>query len=674
MAIVSITTTVFERNMAAYNGGAIEVGKDSMVYIQAALFKGNRAGEAIGVADDDDSILYERQCPHVSSFRVSDLNGGAISIQRGASVNISTTIFEANGANQGAAIGMIDGASLVIIASFFEDNVAAEGADHIFSSGGFSSYSRDGEMVVGEIFLYNVTFTPFFAATTRSMYGLPVVDCEMKPCRIGEACSYSQYSLLCEPCAGNTTVGDGTGPCSPCPAGMGPSADKSECIDCDNTTFSDYGVCKSCPRGESPNNKRTGCVPCPEGQTSIGGLCTCSVGHYDAGRFSSGLAGELYCKACPPGGFCPGGKLASVFASKDRWMDETRQGTPIVYACFSDHCSTADGSKACVAGQGSNCCSEGRHGLLCESCSVGYSKQNNRCILCSGTEWISILFKIIFKALVIAFLCAKLLEKATTRTYTLTTAFSTAVFTLQTVGLAVSDSFSMMLREDAPALATALEYTYSVFTPDRQTPEKCLFPSSLFSNLFVEAVLPPVFATAILAAIALPWHYGSTSCGLRQACDARRALVDKIQASWKGKRLVKKWAGGPILLGTFARVRQLGDRGGGEEQTTRTLSLADCDRDQIWTSYRDIGAAQQADFAELDERQLQRLLRMGDIHTAGRETKPELLRRLRFHVHCDDPLYDNAPMPTQLQPHQLAQAGLLGPFFSFQTLNTLSGV
>ena len=94
------------------------------------------------------------------------------------------------------------------------------------------------------------------------------------------------------------------------------------------------------------------------------------------------------------------------------------------------------------------------------------------------------------------------------------------------------------LQADAPALATALQYLQSLFNPDRETPERCLFPNSLFSKLFVEAVVPPVLAVAVLAAVSLPWHFSSFSCGLRAACDAKRALVDKLNARRKGKRLV----------------------------------------------------------------------------------------------------------------------------------------
>ena len=61
--------------------------------------------------------------------------------------------------------------------------------------------------------------------------------------------------------------------------------------------------------------------------------------------------------------------------------------------------------------------------------------------------------RFVLKTALTAFLCAKLLEKATVRTYTANTAFSTVIFTLQTVALALEDSYGTMLSDEAPAVA-----------------------------------------------------------------------------------------------------------------------------------------------------------------------------------------------------------------------------
>ena len=69
---------------------------------------------------------------------------------------------------------------------------------------------------------------------------------------------------------------------------------------------------------------------------------------------------------------------------------------------------------------------------------------------------------------------------------------------MQTMGLVVSDSFGNFLRDDAPAIAGVIDFFQMAFNPDKQTPEKCLFPTSLVSKLLVEAVLQPVSEIAPL--------------------------------------------------------------------------------------------------------------------------------------------------------------------------------
>ena len=76
-----------------------------------------------------------------------------------------------------------------------------------------------------------------------------------------------------------------------------------------------------------------------------------------------------------------------------------------------------------------------------------------------------------------------------------TAAFGTVIFTLQTVGLVVSDSFATTLRLDLPATAGIVEFLQSGLNPDKQTPEKCFFPVSLAWKLLIEAVLQPVLIT-----------------------------------------------------------------------------------------------------------------------------------------------------------------------------------
>jgi hypothetical protein len=72
-----------------------------------------------------------------------------------------------------------------------------------------------------------------------------------------------------------------------------------------------------------------------------------------------------------------------------------------------------------------------------------------------------------------------------------------------------------------------------------------------------------------------------------------------------------------------------------------------------------LAAPAATDFDENNVEQLRQLLRMANIATTDHETKPELLQKLRFHIGCDDALFDNAKMPIELQQYQIMQACLL---------------
>ena len=77
---------------------------------------------------------------------------------------------------------------------------------------------------------------------------------------------------------------------------------------------------------------------------------------------------------------------------------------------------------------------------------------------------------------------------------------------------------------------------------------------------------------------------------------------------------------------------------------------------QVFVSRSTLAAPAANDFDENNPRQLRRLLRMANIATTDTDPKPELLQELRFHVDCDDALFDNGKMPDTLQRYQIKQA------------------
>jgi hypothetical protein len=202
------------------------------------------------------------------------------------------------------------------------------------------------------------------------------------------------------------------------------------------------------------------------------------------------LATAQPCRACPPGGRCTGGPVgaAVIFTDAGRWLDEGRNGTlPIIYACFADHCSGANGTVRCGANNGTGCCAEGRHGLLCESCMDGFTKQNDVCVPCADTDGGSIwgprlVVKMLIKVAMISLVCATLLIKATKASYTVTISFATIVFSLQTSGLVAKDSFGG-LGEGAPGIAAVVDVVLMALNPDQVRSQSNIWFCSTYPRL-----------------------------------------------------------------------------------------------------------------------------------------------------------------------------------------------
>jgi hypothetical protein len=224
-----------------------------------------------------------------------------------------------------------------------------------------------------------------------------------------------------------------------------------------------------------------------------------------------------------------------------------------------------------------------------------------------------------------------------------------------------------VLQSNAPTLVGVIDVVQLAVTPDKQVPEKCAFPTTLFFKMFVEAALQPAYAFLILAAISVPWHILGLSCGVRGLCDAKRALVDHFYAKKHAKKLLVRWrpvrpGARPSVLvkGTWAKVvaRRAADQQTLAPTTVRTVNVAECDLGQIFVSHDTLAASVASDFDENDLRQLRRLLRMANIATTDSDTKQDLLQKLRFHIDCDDQLFDNAKMPAKLARYQIMQASM----------------
>ena len=91
----------------------------------------------------------------------------------------------------------------------------------------------------------------------------------------------------------------------------------------------------------------------------------------------------------------------------------------------------------------------------------------------------------------------------------------------------------------------------------------------------------------------------------------------------------------------------------------RSIELSECDPNQVLINRRTIGASQRSHFESLSIIELRRLLRSVRVETTGREPRAELVKMVRFHLDCDDNLFDKSRMPKRLQAVQIAQACIL---------------
>jgi hypothetical protein len=136
-------------------------------------------------------------------------------------------------------------------------------------------------------------------------------------------------------------------------------------------------------------------------------------------------------------------------------------------------------------------------------------------------------------------------------------------------------------------------------------------------------------------------------------------LSDRLAAKFQAKQLKVQWTAdkGILTKGTWARVAAKQDPDSKPTASeTRTISLASCDPDRIFVASSTLAAPKTLDFDQIDERELRRLLRMANIHTTGKETKSELVQALRYHVDCDDILFDNSLLPEKLERYQIFQS------------------
>ena len=193
-----------------------------------------------------------------------------------------------------------------------------------------------------------------------------------------------------------------------------------------------------------------------------------------------------------------------------------------------------------------------------------------------------------------------------------------------------------------------------------------MFPTSLASKLFVEAILPPLLALLVLAAIAMPWHSVGISCGLQRGCNKKRSWSDTLAGKRKRKKLTKEWQGEGLPDGTYAvMMRRNSDDNAAapgnfqDGNMRRSIELQDGHRGQVWIAHSTIAASEPSDYEQLSVRELRRLLAMANVTTTGKEDQRSLLRTLRFQSDCNEVLVDTSLIPRKVHAYQIKQACFL---------------
>eukprot|EP01047_Picozoa_sp_COSAG01_P016087 COSAG01_NODE_816_length_13389_cov_7.068849_6_plen_1558_part_00 len=216
-----------------------------------------------------------------SSFRRNSAReGGAVYIGEGCTGIFTDSTFESNSvALTGGAIRTQPQVTLSLQSTNFLQNTAV--------GDGASLYLDKPTSIKME----NVKFSPLLDGSGTVFIAGRLGGCTQHPCQPGYQCSYANYSLTCTPCnntAAPQAVSKAGLTCQPCPAGMGPNVNRTQCEPCAGNTFSTIGVCQACPNEQRATADHTSCETCGADQTAVAvtGLavhsCVCAESFYNA--------------------------------------------------------------------------------------------------------------------------------------------------------------------------------------------------------------------------------------------------------------------------------------------------------------------------------------------------------------------------------------------------------
>ena len=315
-AVLTVANTGFASNRGTF-GGAIHAILSTLI-VEHGVFDSNRADSAGGAIYTVESQLLVASTVFVGN-QVTDGNGGAIYVATTSPTVLDDCKFLGSVAGDLAAdgAGLYGSQSTIIVTNSMFKGLRAAGI-------GGGAYAIDSRIRVAntsfvdcdatrtnllymgqmaEAMIYNTSFVPF-----ASMYGEAVSlggvlgGCREHPCDVGHSCTYSAYSLSCQPCVAPTVGQDGI-VCSVCAPGEGPNEARTGCSPCEQEgQISKFGAeCVDCPPGFTSDVDHTECIDVDE--------CATDNGDCDPMATAPSCSNEQGSRTC---GSCPDGVLGTA--------------------------------------------------------------------------------------------------------------------------------------------------------------------------------------------------------------------------------------------------------------------------------------------------------------------------------------------------------------------------
>jgi hypothetical protein len=291
-ASLQVVSSAFRCNLKG-SGGTIYAKDSSLSFTLTTISQGRGSGYGAAIYMEGGSLRMLRS--EISTIAGADK--GTVYVARReyrgyyyppVSASLINCTFSDNIAANGAGV-MIKGGSLTAADCNFTNNRADKLADHLLLDD------------MRFIRISTTRFTPFADGESRSVgiRGI-MADCSQHPCKLGQGCQYSAYSLSCKPCRPGLVGLDGKA-CTTCMPGFGPAQNQTICTACRAGRASTFGVCQDCLEGFEPSRSKTVCADVDECADPLLHDCDALRGTQQGVAPCVNTKGSYTCSRCPSG-------------------------------------------------------------------------------------------------------------------------------------------------------------------------------------------------------------------------------------------------------------------------------------------------------------------------------------------------------------------------------------